>query len=109
MRQAGLAPAGVAAALQSAAADEGFRRDSFAPFIERLPRLLAADERLTFDGYVRHGLGDLIGRFVAVADGEWMTVSYAFPSTGAEVAGLEAIVAGSGGGRDAHGTAARQP
>ena len=97
VRQAGLAPAGVAAALQSAAADEGFRRDSFAPFIERLPRLLAPGERLTFDGYARHGLGDLIGRFVAVADGEWMTVSYAFPSTGAEVAGLEAIVAGSGG------------
>jgi predicted exporter len=97
VHQAGLAPAGVAAALQSAAADEGFRRDSFAPFIERLPRLLAPDERLTFDGYVRHGLGDLIGRFVAVADGEWMAVSYAFPSTPDEVAGLEAVVAGAGG------------
>ena len=35
----------------------------------RLPRLLDPAERLSYDGYVAHGLGDLIDRFV-VRDGQ---------------------------------------
>jgi len=96
VRRAALEPAAVAAALGSAAIDEGFRGDSFSPFIERLPRLLAHDHRLTFEGYVEHGLGDLIGRFVARAGDDWVMVSYAFPATEHEVSRLEDIVGGAG-------------
>ena len=48
-------------------------------------RLLDAGERLTFDGYSAHGLGDLLGRFVARDGGRWAIASYACPSTAGDV------------------------
>ncbi len=51
--------------------------------------ILEPGQRLTYDGYVEHGLGDLIGRFVARRGDQWMIATYAFPSTPQEVAGLE--------------------
>lgn len=93
---ADLSPAGVSAALASAAAAEGFRPDSFHPFTARLPRLLAPDARLTYDDYAKHGLRDLIGRFVAVDDGGWVVVSYVFPTSREEIARIDAIVAAAG-------------
>jgi hypothetical protein len=70
---------------------EGFKPGSFDPFRERLPTLLDPGG-LTYDGYAAHGLGDLIGRFVARADGRWLLATYAFPSRPEEVAALEARV-----------------
>ena len=98
VRRASLAPASVALALESAAVAEGFRSDAFAPFIERLPELLSDVERITFEGYVDHGLGDLVSRFVTRAEDEWIVVSYAFPSSDAEAAALEAIAGATGDG-----------
>ena len=83
----------VAARLSRAEADEGFREHSFQPFRERLPRLLAGDARLTYDGYVQHGLADLIGRFVSRTPDGWLLVSYAFPATASDVAKLERTIA----------------
>jgi predicted RND superfamily exporter protein len=57
---------------------------------------MAPEGRLTYEGYVDHGLGDLIGRFVANAEGVWLLVSYAFPGGQADVDALQAAVEGGG-------------
>lgn len=73
-------------------AEAGFRPGSLQPFVDRLPLLLAADSHLAYDGFARHGLGDLIGRFVArTADG-WTLASYAFPTSAADRRALESAV-----------------
>jgi predicted RND superfamily exporter protein len=92
IRRAGLTTADVAARLSDAATAEGFREDAFAPFRNRLPRLLERGHRLTYDGYVASGLGDLIGRFVARTPTDWLLVSYVFPSNDAELRRLEQVV-----------------
>ena len=91
VRQAGLAARTTAAALVEAGASEGFRPGSFDPFLERLPVLLEPDG-LTYEGYVAHGLGDLIGRFVTRVDDRWLLATYVFPSRPEEVAALETRV-----------------
>ena len=70
---------------------EGFRPGSFDPFRERLPALLEPGH-LTYEGYVAHGLADLVGRFVARVDERWLLATYAFPSRPEEVEALEALV-----------------
>jgi uncharacterized protein len=85
-------PAAASAALDHAERAEGFRPGSFDPFRERLPALLQSDQRLSYDGYVEHGLGDFIGRFIARRGDRWMLATYAFPSPGEQVAALENAV-----------------
>ena len=94
---AGLSAAGVERNLASAAADAGFRADAFSPFLERVPQLLQPDQRLTFEGYRAHGLGDLVARFVARSGAEWLVVSYAEPASPREVASLQHVVDAAGG------------
>ena len=49
----------------------------------------ARARRLTYEGYVAHGLADLIGRFV-VRDGDrWLLATYVFPSRPDEIEALE--------------------
>jgi uncharacterized protein len=91
VRQAGLSARATAAALVEAEGTEGFRPGSFDPFRERLPALLEPTD-LTYEGYVTHGLADLIGRFVARVDDRWLLATYAFPSSPEEVAALETRV-----------------
>jgi predicted RND superfamily exporter protein len=92
IRAASLSPTAVAQSLDRAAALAGFRPGAFAPFVERLPRLLDTSARVTYDGYVDNGLGDLIRRFV-VRDGDrWLAATYVFPTTRAEVDSLARIV-----------------
>ena len=79
IRTRGLSPDRAAAALAAAERDEGFRAGSFDPFRSRLAALLDPDLRLTYDGYVSHGLGDLIGRFVRKDGNRWLLATYAFP------------------------------
>src|SRR5262245_23661425 len=92
LRHSNLTPATVSAALNREAATQGFKPGTFDPFTARLPHLLDASARLTYDGYVEHGLGDLIGRFINHRDGRWMLVSYAFPSSNQEASRLQHIV-----------------
>ena len=42
--------------------------------------LLDPAQRLTYEGYVAHGLGDLIGRFVVRDGGRWLLATYVFPA-----------------------------
>ena len=80
-------------ALDRAAAVAGFRAGAFQPFAERLPRLLDTSARVTYDGYLEHGLEDLIRRFVAREGDRWLIASYVFPGTPAEVDGVGRIAA----------------
>jgi len=79
VRTRGISADRAAAALAEAEREEGFRPGSFDPFRQRLPRLLDPAARLTYDGYVSHGLGDVIGRFIARRGDQWLLATYAFP------------------------------
>ena len=71
IKAAGLSPATVRAALEEAAHAEGFREETFEPFVRRLPAILDASKRLTYDGYVQNGFSDLIitSRLEKIASG----------------------------------------
>lgn len=86
------APATIAA-VHAAAREAGFVDDTFAPFVERLPTLLDPDARLTREGFVAHGLRDVIGRFIADGPEGPMVVSYATPDSPEARDALTAAVA----------------
>jgi len=69
----------------------------FQPFADRLPRLLDTSSRVTYDGYVENGLGDLIRRFVVHDGDRWLTATYVFPTSASEVEAVGRIVAAEGG------------
>jgi predicted RND superfamily exporter protein len=91
VRQAALSAAATGAALGEAETAEGFAPGSLDPFRERLPALLDPSD-LTYEGYVTHGLADLIGRFLARVDNRWLLATYAFPSGPEDVEALETRV-----------------
>ena len=70
-----LSPDAVRASLDRAAEASGFRPGSFQPFSDRLPRLLDATDRLTYEGYEANGLGDLARRFVVRDGARWLTAT----------------------------------
>lgn len=90
----GLTTAGVRSSLATAAADAGFRPGAFDGFAERVPRLLDPSLRLTYEGYVSHGLEDVIGRFISHSGGRWTIATYVFPRTPDDLAALQRIVDG---------------
>jgi len=94
---ANLSAAAVAADLEAAAREEGFKPDSFLPFLTRLPDLLMPTARLSYDLYVEHGLGDVIGRFVQKVGDDWLLASYVFPTREAEVSTLRQLIVDSRG------------
>ena len=57
-----------------------------------MPALLDTSQRLTYDDYIRHGLGDLIGRFVVRDDGRWRLATYVFPTSADEITRIQTIV-----------------
>jgi predicted RND superfamily exporter protein len=94
----GLGAEAVGVALDAAADRAGFRPGTFEAFKARLPRLLAAGDRLTWEGYREHGLGDVIGRYVGRTPGGFAAVAYAYPRTPAEIAALAEAVGAAGPG-----------
>ncbi len=62
--------------LRAAAFEAGFRPGAIDGFIERLPRLLDPQQRLTYRGYVDHGLLDLVSRHVAPGRDGFTTAAY---------------------------------
>jgi uncharacterized protein len=79
--------------LATAAKAAGFRDDTFAPFLERLPRLLDPHARLTYDGFQTKGLQDLLGRTIARDGNDYVLATYVYPTTDAEIDILRAIAA----------------
>jgi uncharacterized protein len=92
IRDARLSPDAVRASLERAAEASGFRPGSFQPFADRLPRLLNATDRLTYEGYEANGLGDLARRFVVRDGARWLTATYVFPADSDQVASLERLI-----------------
>jgi predicted RND superfamily exporter protein len=69
-----------------------FTPGAFDPFAARLPRLLDPAERLSYDGYVAHGLGDLIERFVVRDSQQWTLATYVFPASADQSSRVQRIV-----------------
>lgn len=90
--QSGLTAAGVRQSLEQAAAQHGFRAGVFEPFAARLPDLLDASQRVSYDDYVTHGLGDLVSRFVVKDGDRWLLATYVVPSSDDQMQRVEAIV-----------------
>jgi uncharacterized protein len=87
-----VSPATVRDALERARVAGDFRPDAFDPFFARLPKLLDPSARLSYDGYVSHGLGDLIDRFVVRDGNRWTLATYVFPTHAGQTPHVQAIV-----------------
>jgi predicted exporter len=83
---------GVRAGLERARIANDFTPGAFEPFLTRLPHLFDRAERITYDGYVSHGLGDFIERFVIREPGRWTLATYVFPANAGETNHVQAIV-----------------
>jgi predicted exporter len=92
IRRTRLTASAVRASLERVRVAGAFTPEAFDPFSARLPRLLDPAERLTYDGYVAHGLRDVIDRFVVGEGDRWTVATYLFPATPGDVAAVEAIV-----------------
>jgi predicted RND superfamily exporter protein len=89
---AGLSVDAIRASLEEARVAAGFAPGAFDPFTERLPALLDAGQRLSYDDFLSHDAADLISRFVA-RDGErWRLATYLFPTTSEQVSRVRDIV-----------------
>ncbi len=85
-------PATIGVALEQARIAGDFTADAFKPFAARLPTLLNPSARLTYDGYISHGLTDLIDRLVVRTGDQWTLATYVFPATQDQVARVQTIV-----------------
>ncbi|MDE3129611.1 MAG: MMPL family transporter, partial [Acidobacteriota bacterium] len=94
LRTSGLTASDVARQLATSAQKAGFRAGTFAPFLERLPRLLDPTERVTYAGLVDHGLDSLIARFVTRRDGRYVVVTYLYPPPGVNLNALAETLRG---------------
>ena len=92
--RAHLSPDTVRAAVEQARVASGFTPGAFDPFSARVPRLLDPAARLSYDGYVAHGLSDLIDRFVARDGNRWTLATYVFPTNTDQSSRLQTIVDG---------------
>jgi predicted exporter len=90
--QAQLSPVGIRDALERARVAGGFTPGAFEPFSARLPRLLDPAGRLSYDGYIAHGLGDLIDRFIVREADRWTLATYVFPSSADQASRVQQIV-----------------
>jgi predicted exporter len=90
--RAHVSPAGVRDALERARLAGDFTPGAFEPFSARLPRLLDPAGRLSYDGYVSHGLGDLIDRFIARDANQWTLATYVFPTNAEQASRVQRIV-----------------
>ena len=80
------------ATLERARLASDFTPGAFEPFSARLPSLLDTHERISYYGYLEHGLGDLVDRFVVHESNRWSLATYVFPSDAGEAARLQDIV-----------------
>jgi len=90
---AGLSADAVRATLERAGSEAGFRPGTFDRFSARLDRLLDTRQRLTYQGYLDSGLGNLVERFIVRDGSAWRLATYVFPSSAGQVERLEAIIA----------------
>jgi len=87
------ARAGLADAVDAAGAAEDFVAGTFAPFRERLPRVLDPAQALTLADLDAHGLGDIAGRFVRRDGSDYLVATYATAADDVALAALRSSVA----------------
>jgi predicted exporter len=92
IRESGVTGEGAREGIQTAAKSAGFRPDTFAPFLDRIPRLLDPAERITYDGLVRHGLDQIVSRFLIRRNRSYEAVTYLYPQQAADVDALTRAV-----------------
>jgi predicted RND superfamily exporter protein len=92
IRNSRLSPGIVRDSLERARVANGFTPGAFEPFSARLSSLLDTRERITYSGFVEHGLGDLVDRFVVHESGRWSLATYLFPSDAAQATRIQEIV-----------------
>jgi uncharacterized protein len=92
-----LSPEELRTRLDAAAEEAGFKPGVFAPFLARAPKLLDPSSRLTFDGYVQHGLGDLLSPYVVRTREGFAVAAYARPRSHDDVEAVRAAVSHVGG------------
>ena len=92
IRATGTTSSGVQRDIQAAAARTGFRPGAFVPFLERLPRLLDPDERISYDGLMAHGLESIVSRFVVRRHGHYQAVTYLYPQQTVDIDALRRII-----------------
>lgn len=78
--------------IRAAALRAGFRPEAFQPFIDRLPRLLDPDARITHDGLLAHGLDPVVSRFIAHRGERYSAVTYLYPPAGTDLSDVETIL-----------------
>ena len=88
----GAAGTGLADAVDAAGDAQGFVAGTFAPFRERLSRVLDPQQSLTLTDLQARGLGDIVGRFVRRDGPDYLVVSYATASSPAALEILRARV-----------------
>jgi uncharacterized protein len=94
IRETGWSAGGAAAAIRAAAARAGFRPDALDPFLQRLPRLLDPDARISYDGLIEHGLESIVSRWVVRRNGRYVAVTYLYPQHPVDFDRLEATLRG---------------
>ncbi len=70
-------PEGLARAVDDAGDAAGFVAGTFAPFRERLARVLDPSQTLSLQDLDAHGLGDVVGRFVRRDGDDFLVATYA--------------------------------
>jgi uncharacterized protein len=98
IQRSGLTPAAVTASLNRAGATAGFREGAFEPFVERLPALLDASGRLTYQAFETQGLDDLVGRFVRRDAEGWTLATYLFPVSDDQIRAIQEVIDSAGSG-----------
>ncbi len=94
IRGTGVSAGEAAAAIRAAAERAGFRPDALGPFLQRLPRLLDPEARITYDGLIEHGLESIVSRFVVRRNGRYAAVTYLYPQHLADFETLESTLHG---------------
>ena len=92
LRDADATAADMSRSVELAAERAGFRPGVFAPFIDRLPRLLNATDRITYDGLMAHGLDSIVSRFVIRRGDRYESVSYLYPKGAVDIDRLNEVV-----------------
>lgn len=65
---------------RAALQDNGFRPGSYDEYLARLRRMLRPEKALTIEDLEQRGLGELVGRYHRVVNGEHVTATYLFPN-----------------------------
>jgi predicted RND superfamily exporter protein len=86
------ARASLADAVDAAGDAQGFVPGTFAPFRERLTRVLDSDQSLTLDELEARGLGDVVGRFVRRDGPDYLVATYVTAADADAVAAVTAKV-----------------